>query len=121
MSRSLRQPWTKPIRVQTRNQGGTRPTNCQCYDRAAAFSPRATASAVPDTRERYGRSTRLVMGRASAHQRVADIVCTSYALQRITGPDDEQHYDSAVARAVLLCRRCDSEPTEPLAGSVITS
>jgi hypothetical protein len=43
-----------------------------------------------------------------------------------TGPvaspkDDERHYDGVVARAVLLCRRCDSEPMVPLAGLALRS
>jgi hypothetical protein len=36
--------------------------------------------------------------------------------------DDEHHYYyGVVARAVLLCRRCDSEPTAPLAESALLS
>jgi hypothetical protein len=35
--------------------------------------------------------------------------------------DDERHYDGVVARAVLLCRRCDSEPMVPLAGLALRS
>jgi hypothetical protein len=34
---------------------------------------------------------------------------------------DEQHYDRVLARAVLLCQRCDSEPTTPLAGLALRS
>jgi hypothetical protein len=33
---------------------------------------------------------------------------------------DEQHYDRVLARAVL-CQRCDSEPTTPLAGLALRS
>jgi hypothetical protein len=31
--------------------------------------------------------------------------------------DDAQHCAAVVARAVLLRRHCDSEPTEPFAGA----
>jgi hypothetical protein len=43
------------------------------------------------------------------------------AADLVPASDDERHYDGVVARAVLLCRRCDSEPMGLLAGLAVRS